>query len=456
MLEPRRLLLAGPGGVAGARPAVLVASVALLLSVPLVVGAIREPLLTLGVVAGVAAFALSALRVDVALLFLVATIPLEAAFPPFASALSVTKVAGLACFASFVVNCFATRRVFRVDRTHAFVFLLLAIALLSSVQALNVADALTTTFRYASFALLFLIVSQLGVDPVLQRRIVWTLSAAGAASAAIAVDRYLEGVDYFAGLPYASPNEYAFVLVATIPLTIWLVGAASWPLRVPALAMAAIMAAAVVFSFSRGALLGLAAAGVYAAIVHLRRLPVILAVIAVGVAVVIAVYKRDPGRFDTSFEVKGRSAQTNIESRLETWEAALELTAQRPVLGVAPGNFKDHFFQITERPAGTENLYQVHNAYLDVATETGLAGAAAFLLYLATVFGRARTAARQRLGAPGLAFALTVAFVGALVSGFFLSVQYAAPFWVLGALAVAMTSNPAAQQALAPAARRTS
>ena len=67
------------------------------------------------------------------------------------------------------------------------------------------------------------------------------------------------------------------------------------------------MTVAVVFSFSRGALLGLAAAGVYAVIVHWRRLPVILGVLGVGIALVVGVYKRDPGRFDTSFEVKGNS-----------------------------------------------------------------------------------------------------------------------------------------------------
>ena len=66
------------------------------------------------------------------------------------------------------------------------------------------------------------------------------------------------------------------------------------------------MTAAVVFSFSRGALLGLAAAGAYAAIVHWRQLPVILAVVGVGVVVVIGVYKRDPGRFDTSYRGQGQ------------------------------------------------------------------------------------------------------------------------------------------------------
>ena len=115
MLRHRRLLLAGPGVAAAGRPALVAASAALAVSVPLVYGSIQAPLLTLGVVVGVAAFALSVLRVDLALLVLVATIPLEAAFAPFASVLSVTKVAGVVCFASFVVNCFVTRRKFQVD-----------------------------------------------------------------------------------------------------------------------------------------------------------------------------------------------------------------------------------------------------------------------------------------------------------------------------------------------------
>ena len=108
------------------------------------------------------------------------------------------------------------------------------------------------------------------------------------------------------------------------------------------------------FSFSRGALLGLAAAGAYAVIVHWRRLPVILGVLGIGIALVVGVYKRDPGRFDTSFEVKGNVAQANIESRLDTWAAALKLTAEQPLLGVGPGNFKDYFSQAAGRPAGTE------------------------------------------------------------------------------------------------------
>ena len=150
---------------------------------------------------------------------------------------------------------------------------------------------------------------------------------------------------------------------------------------------------------------------------------------------------------------KGNIAQTNIESRLDTWAAALELTAEQPLLGVGPGNFKDYFSQATGRPAGTEQLTQVHNSYLDVATETGLVGAAAFLLYLVTVFSRARTAAARNLGAPGLGFALTVALVGAIVTGFFLSGQYAAPFWVLGALAVAACRDPAGRP-VQPAVRQ--
>jgi hypothetical protein len=48
---------------------------------------------------------------------------------------------------------------------------------------------------------------------------------------------------------------------------------------------------------------------------------------------------------------------------------------------------------------------------------------------------------------------LTVALVGAIVTGFFISGQYAAPFWVLGGLAVAACRDPAGR-AVEPAGRR--
>jgi hypothetical protein len=60
------------------------------------------------------------------------------------------------------------------------------------------------------------------------------------------------------------------------------------------------------------------------------------------------------------------------------------------------------------------------------------------VLYLGAAFVRASVARRRGDGPPGLATAVRTALVVACVSALFLSAQYYAPFWLLGALATAM------------------
>ena len=108
------------------------------------------------------------------------------------------------------------------------------------------------------------------------------------------------------------------------------------------------------------------------------------------------------------------------------------------MLGVGPGNFRFHYLEETGRPPGTGNIGVVHNAYLDVAAELGMAAMVVFLLYLGTVFLRAGIARRRGNGPPGYASAVRTALVVACVSAVFLSEQYYAPFWLLGALATAL------------------
>jgi O-antigen ligase len=108
------------------------------------------------------------------------------------------------------------------------------------------------------------------------------------------------------------------------------------------------------------------------------------------------------------------------------------------VLGVGPGNFREHYFEATGRPPGTENLLLVHNAYLDVATELGVLAGLLFLAYVVTVLLRAAGANRKRAGPPGFAAAVEGALVIGIISSFFLSEQYFAPLWLLGALATAL------------------
>ena len=131
--------------------------------------------------------ALSAARVEFPILLLVATALLEAIFTPGAgSQLSVTKVVGALAFASFALNAVVARRRLYLDAGHVLVFGLLAIAMVSTLQAEHIPEAVTTTTRYASFVALFFVVSQFVGDHRFQARIAWVLSISSAIAGALA------------------------------------------------------------------------------------------------------------------------------------------------------------------------------------------------------------------------------------------------------------------------------
>ena len=182
--------------------------------------AVARPGLVLVGLGLVAVLVLAAARVEFAVLLLVATAPLESAFTP--GSLSVTKLVGALAFASFALNAVVARRRLYLDAGHAVVFGLLAVALLSTVQAEHMPEAVTTTTRYASFVALFLVVSQFVGDRRLQTRLAWVLSISSAIAGALASWNFLSGETLSAQLPNGDPNDVAFVLATTLPFTFWL------------------------------------------------------------------------------------------------------------------------------------------------------------------------------------------------------------------------------------------
>lgn len=399
--------------------------------------AVARPGLVLVGLGVVAVLVLAAARVEFAVLLLVATAPLESAFAPADGSLSVTKLVGALAFASFALNAVVARRRLYLDAGHAVVFGLLAVALLSTVQAEHMPEAVTTTTRYASFVALFLVISQFVGDRRLQTRLAWVLSSSSALAGGLASWNFLSGETLSARLPNGDPNDVAFVLATTLPFTFWLLrerGAR----RFAAVAMIAVISVSILLTFSRGALVGLAAGLLWTALVERKHLKVVV-VGAVAAALVLGiVFQTQQSQVERGLRVKENIASSNVSSRLEAWDAASRLASEHPLLGVGPGNFQFHYLEETGRPAGTPVLRVVHNAYLDIAAELGVIAMVLFLGYLAMMLGRLTTAVRHNLGPPGLASAARTALVVAIFAALTLSEQYYAPFWLLGGLATAL------------------
>jgi putative inorganic carbon (HCO3(-)) transporter len=404
--------------------------------------AAQAPGLVVLATVGGALLLLAAARPQLALLLLIAAGTLESFVPEvLGPQLTAVKLAGALAFATFLLEAAVTRRPLHLDRSHAVLGLLLALALVSSLGARSPGDAIAVTLRYASFVGLYVVATQQAHDERFPSRVAWIASLAAAVAAVLAIRNFVTGTTALAAPTYGDPNDLAFLLVTTLPLTLWLFrsGRAS---RVVVAAMVGAVSLGTLLALSRGALLALAVGVVWHAATERRHIPALLlaGVVAASVGLVAAQHNQE--RIGISLEQKRHIAQENVESRLGAWRAAAELSAEHPLTGVGPGNFGSYYFERTGRPPGTFGLRVVHDAYLDIAAELGVTGLVLFVAFLAMAFQRATVARRDGRGPPGFAAAVRTALIVAMVGALTLSEQYFPPFWVLGALATVLVQMP--------------
>jgi putative inorganic carbon (hco3(-)) transporter len=415
----------------------------------LALGALERPTLALVLVLGGAAVLLFLLRTDLALLLVVATAPLEGAFSSGPAGISVTKLTGGLCFASFAFSLARGRRRLEFERGQAIVLGLLALALVSTLQAQDTSSALTTTSRYASFALVYLIFTQLGHDRVLQRRIAWALTIACSVSAGLGLHEYLSGKQQLATLPYVNQNDFAFMLATSLPLMFVCLSGPKL-LRPLVLAAIGLVSAAILLSLSRGALVGIGAGFLLFVITDRRRVRVTLTAGALATVGTLFVIHSNPQRFHQALQLKSQVAQQNVSTRFGAWGAAARLASDHPVLGVGPGNFQFYYNRLTGQPIGTFTLTVAHNALLDVGAELGIVAMFLLAAYLVLAFVRLTSSLEHGYGDPGFVRALRISLTIAIVSAMFLSEQYFLPFWLLGGLAAAIWMDGRRQAARAP------
>ncbi|MGI8589250.1 MAG: O-antigen ligase family protein [Chloroflexia bacterium] len=243
-----------------------------------------------------------------------------------------------------------------------------------------------------------------------------------------------------------APNSYAgylnMTLAVAIALAVYLLihlerrrpkPPAGFPvvLALGAVGLAGIGAAAMVFSYSRGGLIGLGF-GLLAMVVALgRRAAPALAGLAVGAALIgaLAVGGALPASVtqrvsDTLsqlqiFDVRGIEPTPETFNQLERlahWQAAWGMYLSDPWLGIGIGNFNFRYtdFAVAEWPVSRGHA---HNYFLQALSETGLFGLAAYLALVgAAVVGGWRAIRRAMREGPGIDAALLVGAFGVVFS----------------------------------------
>lgn len=178
---------------------------------------------------------------------------------------------------------------------------------------------------------------------------------------------------------------------------------------------AVLMVTALVMSWSRGALIGLAAGAFLVLLAMRRRARLLVAVLAmVGLLLAPALTGVLPhdltGRFVDAFALPGdvdlRSVEVNDANfatveRLAHWQAAWRMFEQRPWTGVGTGQYALVYPSVA-LPRWQDPLGHAHNWYLHVLAEGGLLGLAAYTLWvlvaLVLVWRAARSATNWQRG----------------------------------------------------------
>ena len=256
---------------------------------------------------------------------------------------------------------------------------------------------------------------------------VGALGTAGAVLFAAGVQTGLT-MDFRATGTFEDPNAFATYLIMSIPLALLARHVAgrrllSWH-QVPILA-------GIIASFSRGALVGLAAVLVVLCFFAFRdpalRALRVVALLALGVA---AVFVLD-GAASTVFE-GSRGVGFGEDVRFRLWAAAVDVWLHAPLLGVGLGQF----IVSSEDVLGSAGGVLAHNTYLSILAEGGAVGTVVHLAIpiavVAALLRRGDTVARLLLASG----------VGVAVMAVSLNLQNFRPIWLFLALAVAWTAVP--------------
>jgi O-antigen ligase len=259
------------------------------------------------------------------------------------------------------------------------------------------------------------------------------------------------------------PLAYAIVLIQWRPaLEGWRHRAygvsALWALAVAA---TAVMSAALVMSWSRGALLG-AAAGAALVLLALGRrawgAALVLALVALLLApgLVGGLPTELLGRVTDASAYLGGADLTAVEidddnfaiiERLAHWQAAWRMFSRQPWLGVGPGQYATVYPEVA-LPRWADPLGHAHNYYLNVLAEGGLVGLAGYLVFVAAAITAAWRAARHAATPWARALGLgALGMLGHLLAHSAVDNLYVHEMYLLGALILGLAA------ALAPTTR---
>lgn len=384
-------------------------------------------------------------------------IPFGDFHPPGAAGfLSVTKI----CFILLVAAAVATRAWLRLKISWADVWplVLLGGGLLSAVNAVVASSAIFEAARLAGMIMLFFVARAVLWNERAARMAQSALIAAGAAMAVLGIVQTLTGATipgvgiygpyqslvpveaggqvlaYRAAGAFAHPNELGLFLLAAIAAAFARLcsGEPGAVKKIFVYCALAAQVAALVYTFSRSAWLGLALMCVAAllALGPRRFSPAFCAALLAAAAAVAFL----PAGGRAALYSRSSQVQRYDAGRPRSWRAATAMIADHPFAGIGLGMFAERFEDYAPRGTARDPWQKndAHNTVLAIAAEAGMPAAAAAMFG----FGAAFIAAwRKRRGAQ--ARAPFLALCGMLPALMLNSFQYEEALWFMMGWAMA-------------------
>lgn len=350
------------------------------------------------------------------------------------------------------------------------------VGLASMLYAADTARVQGALLDYAKDVVIAMIVVLLLQKGLTFRRIIWALLAAGIFMGTLSVYQQLTGTfdnnywgfsegvvmnivgsssDQRIAGPGLGPNAYAQFLLVLAPLALDRL----WHARRPLLRLLAgwafvVCTLSVIFTFSRGAFLGLI---VVLLVMFVRRPPkpvtalVSLVILAFMLQFVPPQYKERMATltvflpFNNSDVIEEAQYEVSFRGRLSENLSGWLMFSEHPFVGVGFNNYKNNYQEYARRLGLDPRLEarSAHSLYLQTVAEQGMLGLAWLLIFLGFLFGGLRRAYHDfaAAGQPDLShmtWALGVGILSLLVTGIFLHTAHPRYFWLLYGIALAV------------------
>ena len=240
-------------------------------------------------------------------------------------------------------------------------------------------------------------------------------------------------------------NCMGIALVSCTGLGIFLcLGAARWWQKGLAAASVGCMVHAILFSFSRGAMLGLIIV-VGVSFLLIPRRPIHYAALVGGV-VLIGLFSGQQvvDRFSSSFAEEGQRDES-AESRIQLWGICARVAGENPVVGLGP-----HHFPVYATSFGLTPNKEAHTTWLQLAAELGVPGIVFLLAFYLVTLSRLWPLTRESVRVPDPFLRDVARMVIASTVGFLFTAQFVtlpgleAPYYIvlLGIGALRLLSVP--------------